>query len=137
MILVPTETVAAARIVEAAEASSPDAQIRLKVEGETLEGDFVSKVVMLPLGEPAGGTERLSNAGIEIRTEEDKVLIDNLVFGSPAESAGLDFDWEITAIVVDADRPPKELMFIPAIALLGLVVLLQRGRRERTAPVAA
>ena len=137
MIFVPTETVAAARIIEAAEASPSDAQIRLKVEGETLEGDFVSKVVMLPLGEPAGGTERLSNAGIEIRTEEDKVLIDNLVFGSPAESAGLDFDWEITAIVVDADRPPKELMFIPAIALLGLVVLLQRGRRERTAPATA
>jgi hypothetical protein len=57
------------------------------------------------------------------------VFIDNLVFGGPAEAAGLDFDWEITGIELAADRPPKHLMFIPALVLLGLVIFLQRRRR--------
>ena len=85
----------------------------------------------------ASGEARLAEAGVELRFEDDKVLIDNIVFGSAAEKAGLDFDWEIAEIKIEADRPAKEWMFIPAGLLLGLVVLLQRGRRRREAPVAA
>ena len=61
------------------------------------------------------------------------MLVDNLVFGSPAERAGLDFDWEIKGIHTATERPPKQLMFLPALALLGLVVALQRRRRETPA----
>jgi TRAP-type uncharacterized transport system fused permease subunit len=120
--------VAAAGILELAEAMPPDAQLQIMVEGETIDGDFVSKIVRLPLGPPAAGADRLSHAGIEVRLEDGKVLVDNLVFGSPAEQAGLD---------VEAERPPKQLMFIPALLLLGLVMLAQRGRRPKMVPAAA
>jgi hypothetical protein len=115
----------------------PDAQLQIMVEGETIDGDFVSKIVRLPLGPPAAGADRLSHAGIEVRLEDGKVLVDNLVFGSPAEQAGLDFDWQIVRIEVEAERPPKQLMFIPALLLLGLVMLAQRGRRPKMVPAAA
>ena len=57
------------------------------------------------------------------------MLIDNIGFGSPAEEAGLDFDWEITSVEVPAERLPKEIFYIPALLLLGLIVLMQRRRR--------
>ncbi len=46
----------------------------------------------------ASGKRRVP--GHQLREEEGKILIDNLVFGSPAEAAGLDFDREITAPVL-------------------------------------
>ena len=77
------------------------------------------------------GEARLAdNAGIVTRQEEGKVLIDQIVFGTPAEGAGLDFDWEITAVQTAAQRMPKETFYLPALVLLGLIVLLQRRRRD-------
>ncbi|MDH3475617.1 MAG: TRAP transporter permease, partial [Rhodospirillales bacterium] len=133
----PLESVAAGQIVQLSEAMPEGARLRVRVTGVDLEGDPVDKTVMLPLGQKASGEARLAEAGVELRFEDDKVLIDNIVFGSAAEKAGLDFDWEIAEIKIEADRPAKEWMFIPAGLLLGLVVLLQRGRRRREAPVAA
>ena len=30
-----------------------------------------------------------------------------------------------------AEQPPKQLMFIPALLVLGLIIFMQRGRRNR------
>jgi hypothetical protein len=133
----PLELAEPTRIVALAEGLPADGQLRLQAEGETLDGDFVSKVVMLPIGAAGAGAERLAEAGIEVRIEEGEVLVDNLVFGSAAEKAGLDFDWKILGVEVAADRPPKQLMFFPALILLGLIILLQRGRRRAAAPAPA
>ncbi len=122
-----------ARLVEIAGKAPPDDKIRLLVAGEDLTtGDMVEKTVILPLGPPGDGAERLmDHAGIEVRDEDGKVLIDNITFGSPAEQAKLDFDWEITAIEFPADRMPKQLFYIPALALLAGIYVLQRRRRQR------
>jgi len=87
--------------------------------------------VMLPVGEGSTGGERLFEIGIETRNEEGKTLIDNVVFSSAAEKAGIDFDQEILKIQVPAKRPPKQIMFIPAILLLALVWFVQRGRSRK------
>ena len=132
-----SQIVAATQIEAVAEELPTAATLQIRVAGETLDGNRVSKLVNLPLGPSAGGFERLSQAGIEVRTEDGKVFVDNLVFGSPAELSGLDFDWEIKGIQIEASRPPKQLMFIPALILLGLIIMLQRGRRSRPVPAAA
>ncbi len=137
MVYPPVEVVAATQIEALAEGLPDGASLLISAEGETLDGDRVSKLVMLPLGPKASGAERLNEAGIEVRTEEGRVLVDNLVFGSPAELAGLDFDWEIKGIEMEAERPPRQLMYIPALVLLGLIIMLQRGRREKSVPAAA
>jgi hypothetical protein len=64
-------------------------------------------------------------------------LIDMIGFGSAAEKAGLDFDFEITGVLQQNDRPPKELMWIPALILLAGIIWLQRRRSADTAPAAA
>jgi hypothetical protein len=108
----------------------------MMVAGENLDGKFVEKIVLMPMGPAGTGKERLTSAGFEVRTEEGKVLVDNVVFGSAAESAGLDFDWEIVTLQIEADRPPKQLMFIPALLLLGFLAMNQRRRKTPDEAVA-
>jgi hypothetical protein len=48
---------------------------------------------------------------------------------------GIDFDWEIVNMQVEAERPPKHLMFIPALALLALIAWIQRRRYGPSEPV--
>jgi len=133
MIVAPVEKRPAAEIVSIAEAQPPDAILRVHMAGETIDGDFVTKFVPLPLGPAGPGAERLAHGGIEVREQDGKTLVDNIIFGSAAEQAGVDFDWEILDIQMDAHQPPKQLIFIPALALLGIIVLLQRRRRAQSA----
>jgi TRAP transporter 4TM/12TM fusion protein len=137
MVYPPLIEVAPAEIEQAAEAVPPGGNLRISAEGISIEGDEVKKTVMLPLGAPAAGAERLANAGLELREEEGRVFIDMIGFGSAAERAGLDFDYEVTAVLQPNERPPKELMWIPALAVLGLIVWLQRRRSQSGAPAAA
>ena len=129
--------VPAAKIEQVAEVMPADSQIRIRVAGQTLEGDAVDKTVMLPVGPKAPGIERLKYAGLELRDEGDKKLVDVVVFGSAAEKQKIDFDWEIVSIEREADRLPKHLMYIPALLLLALVVFLQKGRQRQMAAARA
>ncbi|MBO6804177.1 MAG: DUF3394 domain-containing protein, partial [Thalassospira sp.] len=130
MIAPPYENLPATTIVEDAANMPPESNILLDVEGISIEGDEVSKSVMLPLGPAGAGEDRLYHAGIGIRNEDGRIYIDDLVFAGPAEKAGLDFDFEITAVKVEADRPAKEVFFIPAFLLLGGIIVLQRRRKR-------
>ncbi|GGN32937.1 MULTISPECIES: TRAP transporter permease [Marinomonas] len=104
--------------------------LRMSVEGESLDGRWISKTVHMPLLGQGDAVDRLlKGAGIELREEGGKYLIDNLSFGSYAEQQKLDFDWEITQFEVAADRPAKEWFFIPAFLLAVLVVWRQRKRK--------
>ncbi|RMG34988.1 MAG: TRAP transporter fused permease subunit [Gammaproteobacteria bacterium] len=123
-------------VVQIAESLPAGAQLRLTVQGEKDNGESFRKTVILPLGAQGDGKARLLEAGIELREEGGRMLIDNVVFGSPAEKAGLDFDQEIAQIQLPTDRPPKQWMFVPALLLLGLIIWLQR-RRERHSPAHA
>jgi TRAP transporter 4TM/12TM fusion protein len=125
------------QIEQAAEAVAPGGSLRVSAEGISIEGDEVRKTVILPMGAPAAGAERLANAGLELREEEGRMFVDMIGFGSAAERAGLDFDFEITGVLQPNERPPKELMWIPALLVLGLIVWLQRRRSRSGAPVAA
>jgi Domain of unknown function (DUF3394) len=135
----PLEAVSATNIYEIAGAMPVGAQIRVQVTGENLEGDQIDKVVMLPLGAAGTGEERLAEAGLELRFEDGKAFVDNIVFGSTAERQQIDFDYEIASVQKKADRPPKQLFYLPALLLLGLIVMLQRRRRtpEQLAAVKA
>lgn len=128
----PLESAPASEIYAIAESMPPDAQIRIQVKGETLEGDLVDKVVMLPLGPAGPGKDRLGEAGLELRFEDGKAFVDNVVFGSTADRQKIDFDFEIASVQKKADRPPKQLFYIPALLLLGVIVMLQLRRRKRS-----
>ena len=126
----PLVKVSADKIYEVVEAMPVNSLVRVHVIGETLEGDVVDKVVMLPLGAAGNGEERLATAaGLELRREDGKWLVDNLTFGGPAERQKIDFDWEVADLQRKADRPAKQWFFLPALGLLLVVVMTQRRRR--------
>ena len=139
MVQPPFEAADPARLIEIAGGAAPGGEIRLKVEGEDFAtGEMVSKTVLLPLGPQGEGAARLqASAGLGIRQEDGRTLIDAVEFDSPAEKAKLDFDWEITRIIVPAERAPKQLLYIPALVLLLFIYLLQRRRQARPVPAMA
>jgi hypothetical protein len=105
--------------------------INLNIEGVTFEGKQVSKVVSLQLSSEDGtANDRLESLGIVLLPEikESGWVVEQVVFGSAAEKAGVDFDWQITGVRQLSERPPKELVFIPALLLLFFMYTLQRKR---------
>ena len=110
---------------------APGSMVRLMVKGETMNGDKYTKEVMLPVGDAPTGAERIRNIGFETRMEDGRVFVEFVVFASKAEKIGINFDQEIIMVKITADRPPKELAFVPALVLLGAIFLLQRKRRDR------
>jgi len=133
----PYEIIPATQIAAIAERVPEDGKLRLRAAGETLEGDFEERTVLLPLGATGPGEERLASAGLEVVNQDGRMIVDNVMFSSAAQEAGLDFDWEVVELYVEADRPPKQLMFIPAFLLLGVVALLQRRRQPAVAATAS
>lgn len=109
----------------------PGSPLRLTLKGEKMNGKEFTKVIMLTVGDEPTGVERLEALGIETREENGKMFIDNVVFSSPAEKAGIDFDQEILNIQVATHRPPKELVYIPTFALYAFLWLIQSRRRKK------
>jgi TRAP transporter 4TM/12TM fusion protein len=132
MIYDPLVGVDATQIYEVAEQQPKNGLLRVHVMGETLEGDMVDKVVMLPVGKLGAGKDRIEiAAGLELRQEGEKMFVDNIVFGSAAEKQKIDFDWEIVDVQKKADTPNKRWFYIPAIILLMFVWKVQTVRRDQ------
>jgi hypothetical protein len=108
---------------------------RVWIEGLNLNGDEVRKGVLLPLGEAGDVKTRLGTSGLTVMADGDALMVAAVKFGSQAEKLGIEQSFRITSMEVAADRPAKEWLFVPALALLGAVVWLQR--RRRPAPKAA
>lgn len=137
----PYDEYPATELTRMVEEAPANANLRVWVEGISIEGNDVSRGVLLPLGAPAAtAQERLAAAGVNVMDFAGNVQVSMVRFGSAAERLGLEQGFNITHIEVPAaDRPSKDWIYIPAMLLLGLVVWMQlaRMRRERTRAVAA
>src|SRR5690606_39138467 len=94
----------------------------------------VTKFMKLTIPGGDSAEQRVMDAGLELSPGEGGIMnVDFVGFDSPAEKAGIQFGWTIDAVQVENKRPPKELMFIPALLLLGLLAYGQLRRRSREA----
>lgn len=114
----------------------PGSSLRLMLAGEKMNGKKFTKTIMLTIGDEPTGADRLAGVGFETREEAGKVFVDNVVFSSAAEKAGVDFDQEILNIQVATHRPAKEWMYIPALGMYVFLWLIQNRRRKKLQPVA-
>ncbi|TVO53238.1 TRAP transporter permease [Denitromonas halophila] len=130
----PYNTVPATRLNELVEAAPANGNLRVWIEGITLEGDEISKGVLLPLGDSAENARaRLKQSGLTVMALGDSVQVMMVDFGSRAAKLGLEQGFNVTHIELPAKRPAKEWIFIPTLLVLALVVALQRGRARREA----
>lgn len=128
MIYPPYSEEAPTEIVQAAEETPAGERLRLRISGVNDLGDPLEFVALLPIGEGETGAEKLEAAGLMFREDGDKMIIDDVLYDSPAQDAGLDWDQEVLRVLKPMPQPSKYWMFIPALLLLALVVFLQRGR---------
>jgi TRAP transporter 4TM/12TM fusion protein len=111
--------------------AEPGDELHLTIDGMDEIGEPRTFVATFPVPDGKDGAERLANAGLEIYEDEGKVGIINAAYGSIAEKSGLAFDQMITELKVPAPQPPKQLFFIPALMLMGLIWWVQKRRREQ------
>lgn len=139
MIAPPFDEIKGEAMTQAIEQAPPNTGKRVWIEGLNLNGDEVRKGVLLPLGPAGTAKERLASSGLTVMADGDNLMVAAVKFGSAAEKLGIEQSFRITALEVPADRPAKEWMFIPALALLALIMWLQMGRarREKGVPAVA
>ena len=133
MLYPPFEDVPATEFGRLVEEGPRNGNLRVWVEGMSLEGQDISKGVLLPLGEKAGNArERLGAIGLTTMALGDQVQVAAVRFGSQAEKLGLEQGYNIVRIELPSgERPDKEWMYIPAFALIALVWAMQKPRQRR------
>lgn len=131
MVYPPYTEVPAAQITPLIEEMPANTGKRVWIEGTNMDGKDIRKGVLLPLGPKGTARERLASAGVNVMVQGDALLITQVRFGSPAEKLGMEQGFKIVSAEIPSDRPAKEWMFLPALALLMLVVALQRARGGR------
>lgn len=127
----------APRLVELAAKIPEDHPLAFTIEGQDLQGDTVRKVVTLRLDPGDSGEARLAKAGFTLRRMGEQVQIANVRLGSRAYKAGIQTGWKIVSVKQRADRPSEYWFFLPAVALLGVIVVVQLGRRKKLVLAAA
>ncbi|MEM7496859.1 MAG: TRAP transporter permease [Pseudomonadota bacterium] len=133
MIVPPYESQAPAELAEAAAAVPAGQDLRLNVAGLNEYGEPITFTALVPMTGEADGAARLAEAGITLREDGEKVIIDNVDFGSAAANAGLDWDQEILDVQSPVPQPSKYLIYFPVLLVLAGVVALQRMRAGMSA----
>ncbi|MEO1381040.1 MAG: DUF3394 domain-containing protein, partial [Pseudomonadota bacterium] len=102
-------------------------------------GEVKETTLVLPVGVEDGGDARLDALGLTLLDEDGLTKLEEPFPGTPYFETMSDFDFyaddpvQITNVKADADQLPKELIFIPALLLLGLIAFLQKSRAGSTA----
>ena len=101
-------------------------------------GDTTSTTLLVPLGNRAEAIERLEGAGLSITVEDGLAKIEEPLPQTPFfEKIGKMFDYYgdepvvVSKVRQEAERMPKEVFYIPAFLLLGIVYFMQRRRQTR------
>ncbi|PWR01560.1 C4-dicarboxylate ABC transporter [Meridianimarinicoccus roseus] len=135
----PFEQVPPAQIEEAIGSADAGSTMRVIVAGpDFLTGDPKELTLALPVdGEGASGADRLEGLGLAFMEDGGQMVMEEPFFGTPfaEDMSGFDFygDTPVTLseVKMPASQLPKELIWIPALLLLGGVVMLQRARAGR------
>ena len=132
----PHDSIEPTKIYEVVGEATPEGVLTMVISGPDFDsGEVESTTILVPLGQPAEAAKRLEEAGLMVIVEDGFAKIDEPFPGTPFfDSIGTSFDYyadepvRIADIRKPTERIAKEVFYIPAILLLGLVVFLQRRR---------
>ncbi|MEZ0168756.1 TRAP transporter permease [Microvirga sp. TS319] len=106
-----------------------DGTLRLRVLSQSRAGDDVEKLVRLSLRSEGTPEQRLGETGLILAKQGDDMIVRSAKLGSEAAKYGLQPGDTVKSVLVPTDRPSSYWVTLPALALLGLIVGLQRRRR--------
>ncbi|KPD11241.1 C4-dicarboxylate ABC transporter [Phaeobacter sp. 11ANDIMAR09] len=137
-IMPPHSQVAPTELVQVLGTAEAGQELRLTIEGPDFDtGEIASTTLVVEVLEGLDGAAMAEKAGLVLLPEADQMNLDAPGFGTPAEQDLGSFDFYgdspvfVKEILAPADQMPKELVFIPALLLLGLIAMMQRGRARR------
>jgi hypothetical protein len=114
-------------------------RLRLLIRGPDFNTGETAETTLVVDATGATAAERLSNSGLLLLPEGDVMRLDEPMFGTETAEALIDFDFyadnpvTLASIQVAQDRMPEQVFYIPALLLLGLVIMLQRRRQTKPA----
>ena len=137
----PFKDMPGAQIFQIADTMEPGESIRFVVEGETLEGIKRAYTFLLPLAYGDSGKERVNNTGLQLDDLFGDMEVAMVMPGisndrainkqvEAIKVAGVDSGWIITSIQAKRKTLPKQIVFIPALLLIGIVGNMQLRRRK-------
>ncbi|MGY6410014.1 MAG: TRAP transporter permease [Alkalilacustris sp.] len=111
-------------------------RVRLVVTGPDFDTGQDTSFTISHVVEEGDGAGRIDAMGLFLIPEDDRMVMEEPAFGSRFERDLQRFDFYdperpvlLAAVEVPAAQPPAELFYIPALALLLLVIGLQRRRQ--------
>jgi len=115
--------------------------VRLVISGPDFDSGETAETTIVPTFTKDGtGLAQLGDQGLALDASGDVLALEEPLPGTPFfEQLGKNYDFygdtpvQVVRADVPADRPPKELFFIPALLLLMLIVFVQRGRATQPA----
>ena len=124
-------------VVELAASQPRGEPMRLVVQGPDFDKPdrMVETTVMANLAAEGDGAARLEGAGLMVTPEGDIAKLEEPMAGTPFFTRFQMFDFyadqpvQVLRAEMPASRMPKEVFYIPALLLLGLVAWAQRSRR--------
>ena len=137
----PFKDMPGTQIFQIADTMEPGESIRFVVEGETLEGIERAYTFLLPLAYGDSGKERVNNTGLQLDDLFGDMEVAMVMPGisndrainkqvEAIKVAGVDSGWIITSIQAKRKTLPKQIVFIPALLLIGIVGTMQLRRRK-------
>ena len=123
----------AADIGKTIEATQGAGTLRLRIQSTNAGGDDVIKTVRLGFGAKGDAVQRLNETGLVLSSLTADPAITSVRPGSEAARLKLRPGDRIDSVVVPNPRPDPFLFAIPALALLGLIAMLQLRRRAAAA----
>ncbi|MGB0660353.1 MAG: TRAP transporter permease [Mangrovicoccus sp.] len=114
-------------------------QLRVEISGPDFNTGNLTQTTLIVTAEGANGAERIANSGMMLFPEGDIMKLDEPMFGTPLQESLGDFDFyadepvQIASVQVPRNRLPAQIFYLPALLLLGLVILLQRKRQAKPA----
>lgn len=127
-------------LAAAIDAAQPGDTVRFVVEGPSFSDGSITRMTLVhTVTETDPPSGRAEAAGLFLIQEGDRLYMDEPMFGSyyGEQLKGFDFYTdtrvEVVSLLTPAQRMPKQVFYIPALLLLGLVVALQRRRQTKPA----
>jgi hypothetical protein len=133
----PYELRPGTELIEIAESMPADARLRVEIRGPDFDNldEMTQTTVLLDLGAPGTGEERLSRQGIAVMNEGDQAILEEPFAGTPFFTTFQMFEFygdefvTVDNVQLERERMPKEVFYIPALLLLGFVIMMQRRRQ--------
>ncbi|MCT4558637.1 MAG: TRAP transporter permease [Pelagimonas sp.] len=139
----PTTAIEPTAVVAALDGAEAGQELTFVVSGPDFDtGEMKDMTLVVPVPENGDGAARLEAMGFLTMQEDGLVKMEEPMFGTPiADKMGsFDFYADEAVRISDVQAPqaqmPKELIFIPALILLGLISMLQLGRARKEGEIA-